>query len=165
MNPYGPLSLYRPIRFLAQGYQSGCSSPLSAPLSPPPPSPTYAPHTHSAVHNIYPTHLRPVRQVITVRLALPPIGAVNLYAHLLLTYVPAGKLMPAQKILGPEGFFRDCFQYKTDQLALFRFRPLNPPPPSDAVRKRKKILQRIFKVQYFYNSKNITPLETLSFII
>jgi len=37
---------------------------------------------------------------------------------------------------------------------------LNPLPPSDAVRKQKKIFWRIFSVQYFHNSKNITPLET-----
>ena len=43
---------------------------------------------------------------------------------------------------------------------------LNPPPPSDAVRKQgKNIFQRIFLVQYCHNLKNITPLRTLNLII
>jgi len=42
---------------------------------------------------------------------------------------------------------------------------INPLPPSDAVRQQKKIFLRIFSVQYCLNLKNITPLETLNFII
>ena len=37
---------------------------------------------------------------------------------------------------------------------------INPLPPSDAVRKQKKIVKRIFSVNYYHNLKNITPLET-----
>jgi len=40
----------------------------------------------------------------------------------------------------------------------------NPLPPSDAVRKQKKIFKRIF-FQYRLNLKNITPLETWNLII
>jgi len=42
---------------------------------------------------------------------------------------------------------------------------INPAPPSDAVRQQKKIFLRIFSVQYCLSLKNITPLETLNFII
>jgi len=41
-----------------------------------------------------------------------------------------------------------------------RNRDLNIQPPSDAVRKQKKIFQWIFSVQYCHIKKNITPLET-----
>jgi len=44
----------------------------------------------------------------------------------------------------------------------FIFEPL---PPSDAVRKQKKIFQRIFSAKYCHNSKNITPLETINLVI
>jgi len=37
---------------------------------------------------------------------------------------------------------------------------VNPLPPSDAVRKQKKVFYRIFLVQYCHALKNITPLET-----
>jgi len=48
----------------------------------------------------------------------------------------------------------------------FRTEPLksvesvNPLPPSDAVRKQKNLLLRIFSVQYYHNLKNTTPLKT-----
>jgi len=42
---------------------------------------------------------------------------------------------------------------------------LNPLPPSDAVGQQKKIFLRIFSNEYCLNLKNITPLETLNFII
>jgi len=40
---------------------------------------------------------------------------------------------------------------------------LNAQPPSDTVRKQKKIFSRISPNQYCHNLKNITPLETLKF--
>jgi len=42
---------------------------------------------------------------------------------------------------------------------------VNPPPPSDAFRKQKKMFWRIFSVQYCHTLKNITPLETRNLII
>jgi len=42
---------------------------------------------------------------------------------------------------------------------------IDPLPPSDAVRQKKKIFLRIFSVQYRLNLENITPLKTLNFII
>jgi len=42
---------------------------------------------------------------------------------------------------------------------------LNPLPPSDAVRKQKKIFKTIFSVQHCHNLKNITHLETRYLII
>ena len=42
----------------------------------------------------------------------------------------------------------------------FCWETINPLPPTDTVRKQKKIIQRIFSDQYSHSLKNITPLET-----
>jgi len=45
------------------------------------------------------------------------------------------------------------------------FYKVNPLPPSDAVRKQKKIFHKIFSVQYGHILKDINPLEIWNSVI